>query len=95
MGTVNISFHSVKDDSGIQVANMPPLLSENVTSSGTSAQSSAAPAYSEVVRVAPDTTVRILTGTDPTALASSVRMKADTVEYFTVKVGDKVAVIDE
>jgi len=95
MGTVNISFHSVKDDSGIQVANMPPLLSENVPSSGASAQSSAAPDFTEVVRVASDTTVRVLTGTDPTALASSVRMKADTVEYFTIKVGEKVAVIDE
>lgn len=95
MGVVNVAFFAVKDDSGIQVAHMPPLLSENVTSSSSSAQSSAAPAYTEVVKVSTDTTVRVLTGSNPTALSTSVRVYANTTEYFTMKVGDKVAVIDE
>ena len=93
--TVNISAHEVLENSGVPVAEGVPLLSENVTSSGTSAQSSAMPANTEVVRIATDTTIRVLIGSNPTALATSVRMLADTSEYFTVREGHKVAVINE
>ena len=95
MGTVNIAAFIVKENAGIPVAEGIPLLSENVTSSGTSAQSSAMPASTEVVRVATDTTIRVLIGENPTALSTSVRLLADTAEYFTIRTGHKVAVIDE
>lgn len=95
MGTVNIAAFVVKDNSGIQSANAPALLSENVTSSGTSAQSSVMPDGTEVVRIATNTTVRIAFGTSPTATAAGVRLLADTCEYFTIRPGQKVAVIDE
>ena len=95
MGTVNISAFYVKDNSGIQAANAPALLSENVTSSGTSAQSSAMPAGTEAVRIATNTTIRIVFGDNPTATAAGTRLLSDTCEYFTIKPGQKVAVIDE
>ena len=95
MGTVSISAHQVKNHGGIQVAEGVPLLAENVTSSATSAQSSAMPAKTDIVRIATDTTIRVLIGSSPTALATSYRMYQNTVENFSIREGHKVAVINE
>ena len=98
MGTVNISYWQslaqAGDGSDAQVA-IGMELSENVTSSATSAQSTAATADTRIARIATDTTVRVLIDNDPTAVAGSVRLLADTVEYFGIQPGEKVAVIDE
>ena len=94
MGTVNIAAFS-QIESDIQAAYAPELLSENVTSSGTSAQSSAMPDKASIVRIATDTTVRINFGANPTATSAGIRLLADTMEYFTVLPGTKVAVINE
>jgi len=99
MGTVNVtqlrSIARELDGVVMPVAKTPVISSENVTSSGTSAQSAEFAASCSYVRIATDTTVRILFGDDPTALAASVRLLADTTEYFGVVAGQKVAVIDE
>lgn len=95
MGTVNIAAFFVEDIPNIQVASAPELQSENVTSSASSAQSSAMPRNTEVVRIATDTTIRVSLGENPTATATGIRILANTSEYFAVKEGYKVAVIDE
>jgi hypothetical protein len=79
----------------MQVANTNFVSSENVTSAATSAQSAKMSASTRVVRIATDTTVRVAFGTNPTATSTDVRLLADTVEYFGVNPGDKVAVINE
>lgn len=94
MGTVNISAMYVKDNSGIQTGNLPVLQTEDVTSSGTSAQSSAMPVGTEVVRICSDTNIRIAIGSNPTATTSSLKVIAEVPEYFTIKEGLLVAVIN-
>jgi hypothetical protein len=99
MGTVNVvQLQEISNDSHgelAQIAHMPAISSENVTSSGTSAQSAAFGNNCRFVRIATDTTVRILFAANPTALQTSIRLLADTAEYFGVVAGQKVAVIDE
>lgn len=86
-----------KDDSGdvMQIAYMPAISSENITTSGTSAQSTVFADNCNYVRLDGDTTERILFGANPTALSTSTRLRADNTEYFAVKPGQKLAAINE
>ena len=96
MGVVNVAQFGrmAQDNNGhdVPVVLVPADSSENVTSSGTSAQSTA---LEGIIRIATDTTVRIKFGTNPTATATGIRLVADTVEYFSIPSATKVAVIDE
>lgn len=103
MGTVNVTQFAGLANPGrwrpwssqIQAPDASGMSSENVTSSGTSAQSTAMAASTRIVRVATDTTVRIEIGDNPTATSASMRLLADTVEYYGILPTQKVAVIDE
>lgn len=99
MGTVNISEYSNTTfgmpGNGTDIPSTPEVASSNVTSSGTSAQSSAFNDVTKIIRVTTDTTVRVTFGADPTATATDIRIKADTVSFFGVVPGQKIAVIDE
>ncbi|OOZ38323.1 hypothetical protein [Solemya elarraichensis gill symbiont] len=98
MGKVNVAYYRglMRGGSGAVAQVVVGLeSSENVISSVTSAQSTAANAETTIVRIATDTTVRVLIGNNPTALATSVRLLADTVEYFGIQHGEKVGVIEE
>lgn len=76
---------------------------ETISTSTTSIQSSAIGTNSgnvdyedETVRIISDASVWLEFGSDPTAVAESagaIRLPADTVEYFKIKAGDKVAAI--
>ena len=93
--TVNIAqFQSIPTDIQIVEGN-DAMVSENVTSSATSAQSTALKPTTRIVRIATDTTVRVAFGSNPTATSTDMRVLADTAEYFGVQPGTKVAVINE
>lgn len=97
MATVNIVFATIGGPSGAANAyNGGVLASENVTSSGVSAQSAASPTGC-VARVTPmDGAVYVKAdSSDPTAAAGSdyLVMTGSTVDLF-INAGDKVAVID-
>lgn len=70
--------------------DQPPL-----TISGTSAQSAAFGTGGSLVRLHTDVICCVAFGTNPTATTSSMRMAADSTEYFAVPAGSawKVAVI--
>ena len=72
---------------------MLPINTQKVTSSGTSAQSSAFSASVEYVRVIADAACHIQFGVNPTATTSTIYLPADDIEYFKVSAGEKVAVI--
>ena len=72
---------------------MRPINTQKVTSSGTSAQSSAFGANVEYVRVIADAACHIQFGVNPTATTSTIYLPADDIEYFKVSAGEKVAVI--
>lgn len=77
-----------------QAANTPALANQTVAISGTSARSAAFNVSTGLIRIHPDVACMVLVGgTAPTAAVTSMRMAADSTEYFVVKPGDKVAVI--
>jgi hypothetical protein len=67
-----------------QIAREPPVASQTVSLSTTSAQSSAFNAATVFVRVHTDAVCSIAFSTNPTATQSLRRMAADQTEYFGV-----------
>ena len=72
---------------------MRPLTTEKVTSSGSSAQSSAFSANIEYIRVIPDADCHIEFGVNPTAANTKIFLESKSSECFKVSPGEKVAVI--
>lgn len=73
--------------------------SQDVTVSGTSAQSTAIGVSGQtpnrLVRLVSTTACRIITGANPTALSNSTFLPANVVEFSEISPGDKIAVIQE
>lgn len=79
---------------GQPVAMTPPLVEQTPVVIGAgSLQSAAFDMATTVVRIHTDAICSIAWGTNPTATAYSMRLPADSTEYFSVKGGQKVAVI--
>jgi hypothetical protein len=69
---------------------------EKVTTSGTSAQSAVMPANTSMVRVVASAACYLAYGADPTAVnTGAMYMPAGLVEYFAIKPGEKLAVIQD
>ena len=67
------------------------------TQAVTYTSSTASAAFNEatrLIRVIADADVYLAFGAAPTATANDIRVPADTVEYFEVNAGDKVACYD-
>ena len=98
-----MAFLNIQEYSGVggsgggavpQIAREPAVTTQQVTASGTSAQSSAFNASTNYVRLIADVAVYIAFGSDPTAVdASDLYLPAGTAEYFGITPGHKVAVI--
>jgi len=76
---------------GMQV--MRPHSTQAVTFT-TSTQSSAFAGTTNLVRIIADADVFLAFGANPTATATAVKMAANTVEYFEVAPGEKIACYD-
>ena len=91
MGSLYISEYSelavAKNGQVIQAGVEPALATQKITTSGTSAQSSALNAKTRFVRVHTDAIVSITFGTDPTATTDHARLAAGQTEYFAVQPG--------
>jgi hypothetical protein len=72
-----------------------PGASQDVTTGAASAQSTAFGTNTSRVRLCTTVSCRILFGTNPTALAASPLLPANSVEFFEVLPGEKVAAIQE
>ena len=82
--------------SGLPVGVAPPIVDQTPVVIGAGSLQSAAFDYATVlVRIHNDATspCSIAFGTNPTATANSMRIAANATEYFAVKGGQKVAVI--
>ncbi len=85
---------ATSDGGNAQIAQMPPIIDQAPIAIGeTSVQSAAFAATTKFVRIATDVPCSITFGTSPTATQTNMRMSADTVEYFGVAPGFRVAVI--
>jgi len=76
---------------GAQVMKTAATQAVTYTSSVASAAFNEA---TRLIRVIADADVYLAFGTAPTATANDIRVTADTVEYFEVNAGDKVACYD-
>jgi hypothetical protein len=79
---------------GLPAAFAPEVTHQTVTVSGSSTQSSAFNASTQLVRLFADAAMCVqIGGASPTATSSSLPMAANQVEYFLVRAGDKLAAI--
>lgn len=88
--------HLLLDDNGtampvICVGSQTPIVVDGSVASAASAVISAT--EDTVVRIWPSADLRILFGTAPTALTTSIPMTAKLPEYFVVKAGHKIAAL--
>lgn len=94
MATLYVTEFSGPGPGVVQVADTPKLASNNVAISGSSTQSAAFNTNTAIIRVHCDAICSVeVGGASPVATAASQRMPADTIEYFYVRPGDKLAVI--
>jgi hypothetical protein len=80
----------------VQAGAEPGIADQNVTTSAASAQSAAFNANTRIIAIStPVTAVACLFGDSPTALiTTSLRIAANSIVFFGVKPGQKVALID-
>lgn len=78
---------------GAPIAGLPETADQDLSIGGSSALSSAFGTNTRVIRVHTDTACRILVGTAPVAVATSMPLSANQTEYFAVAPGQKLAVI--
>lgn len=91
-------FAGIQSDPNFMSMNCaatPSLADQAITISGTSAQSATLNSATRLIRVVSDTTCFKKIGTNPTATQTTVRVVADSVEYFAVppNSGYKIAVV--
>lgn len=90
----NVTEFSLSAPGGVQVAQMPPLVDQTpITTSGTSAQSSAFSGDTKMIRAWCDTQSAIVIGANPTATTNNMPMSAGAGEYLNVIPGQKAAFI--
>ena len=80
----------------LQAGAEPGLADQTVTTSASSAQSSAFNANTQFIAISTPAAqaVACLFGANPTALVTSLRLPANSIVFFGVKPGQKVALID-
>jgi hypothetical protein len=84
-----------KDSNGrtLPYPNHPPLASQAVSISDTSAQSAAFAEHTRFIRISADVECAYKVGENPTATTSDAVLAADEIEYIGVRGGDKVALV--
>ena len=92
MGSVIVTESVGSGKYGMPV--MGPSFSSQLFSYTTSTASAAFAADTNIVRIISDADVFLEFGAAPTALATAIKLPANTVEYFAVNPGDKVAAYD-
>ena len=77
------------------VADVPMAAEQTVAITGASVQSSTFNPLTKFVRISTDSICSIKLGTNPTATTTTMRMAANTAEYFSIPLGAswRVAVI--
>lgn len=89
----NIAFPS---SAAVQAVQEPGLADQSVSTSASSAQSTAFNENTRLIAIATPASqaVAYVVGDNPTALTSSLRLPANALVYLGVKKGQKIAFID-
>lgn len=100
MATLYVAEFERPRNQWVDIANAPPVVEQTVAIGGASTQCTNAfggtnqtQYKTAMIRVATDAICSIAIGTNPTATTSTMRMAANTVEYFSVSPNMKIAVI--
>ena len=95
MSIINITELRQAQPDKTQVVLLPAIASENVTITGTSAQSSALNSSTVLVRLVADASCYVQVGANPTAAAGDTYLPSGVVEYFAIQpgAGYKIAAI--
>lgn len=91
--TCNVNEFPLQINNGVQAAMVPPVDQAPITTSGTSAQSSAFNPNTGMVRVWCDTQSAVAFGSNPTATTNNMPLSAGMAEYFDIVPGQKAAFI--
>jgi hypothetical protein len=78
---------------GVQATSLPPVAEQTIAIGVASAQSGAFSGATNFIRAHADSICSIAVSVNPTAIASNARLAANQTEYFQVRPGDKIAVI--
>jgi hypothetical protein len=93
MSTLYISEHTAGTIASSQVSAQPPIAEQTVSIGGGSQTSAPFNEQTKIIRVHCDAICSIAIGKTPTASANNARLAANQTEYFSVKPGDAIAVI--
>jgi hypothetical protein len=77
----------------IQAPQHPPIAEHTLSIGGSSQVSNAFAAHARLIRVNTDAVCHVAIGADPTATTGSMRLAENQTEFFGVKGGHKIAVI--
>lgn len=97
MSTVSVTqFSAVAQaaNGSLMCPQAPFVATEDINASTTSAQSAAFDSQTRFVRIVSDANVRVRIGSNPTAVATDMPIRADMPEFIAVVPGDKIAVIE-
>jgi hypothetical protein len=78
---------------GVKLVPLPPVAEQIVAIGVASTQSGAFNGATNFIRAHADAICSIAVGANPSATAGNARMAANQTEYFQVRPGDKIAVI--
>lgn len=97
MSTVSVTQFSAVgsvSNGSLMCPQAPFIATEDISASTTSAQSAAFDSQTRFVRIMSDANVRVRFGSNPTATATDMPIRANSPEFVAVVSGDKIAVIE-
>lgn len=97
MAVTVTAFSALAQDmlgASIQIGAVPPLLHENLANGASPVNSSVMPDNVRLVRIATDAKIRVAIGVNATAGANDMLMHANSTEYFSIRPGDRVSVVN-
>lgn len=95
MSNLNVTeYAGVARGSGqsVQIVQLPPITTQNVSFTATPGQSAAFNAKTTVIRVQADADCFLAVGADPTAATTDLPLTSGVAEYFSVIAGYKISV---
>lgn len=93
MATRIIEYAGADRSDGLPVIPFSTVVQTPITASGTSQQSAAFGLSTNLICISTDEAVHVHRGASPTATTSHIEVPAQTFAFFSVKAGEKVAIL--
>ena len=94
VSVTQFSAVGVVSNGSLMCPQAPFVATEDINASTVSAQSAAFDGQTRFVRILSDANVRVRFGSNPTATAADMPIRANSPEFVAVVSGDKIAVIE-